>query len=45
MFLATGLVMAAAGRWTEVMRIARDFLKPTDVAAAMFLVAAAWRMK
>jgi hypothetical protein len=37
--------MAAAGRWTEVVRFAREFLKPTDAAAAVFLVAAAWRMK
>ncbi len=43
--MAAGLAVAAAGRWSELVRFAREYVKPSDAVAAVLLVAAAWTTK
>ncbi len=43
--MAAGLAVGAAGRWSELVQFARDYVKPTDAAAGVLLIAAAWTTK
>ena len=43
--MAAGLAVAAAGRWSELVQFAREYVKPTDAVAAVLLIAAAWTTK
>ena len=45
MLVAAGLAIAAAGRWSELVQFAREYVKPTDAVAAVLLIAAAWTTK